>query len=144
VTRRAAAGAAAVLLLGLVVASQSWAELPRRVRVLVTFAPRELAVRRLGGSGTAFDRKYFSFLENARRRIPPETVAVMLSTDRTEAERYLATYYLAPLPVFAGTPADHWVLPQGWLIVAYGLHPTSDIGVFARLPEGVLLGPPQR
>ena len=27
-------------------------------------------MRRLGGSGTAFDRRYFSFLENARRRLP--------------------------------------------------------------------------
>ena len=54
-TRRGIAGAAAGLLLALILLGQSWTELPRRGRSLVAFAPRELAVRHLGGSGAAFD-----------------------------------------------------------------------------------------
>ena len=143
-TRRAAAGAAAVLLLGLVVASQPLSELPRRIRTLQAFAPKELAVRRLGGSGAAFDRRYFSFLENARRRIPPDTAAVVLIPEPSDIHRYLATYTLAPLPVHVGPFADRWELPEGWLIAAYGERPDSDVGVVARLPEGALLAPPRR
>ena len=142
-TRRAAAGAAAVLLLALVLASQPWGELPRRERVLAAFAPKELAVRRLGGSGTAFDRRYFSFLENVRRQIPRGTAAVVLEPAPSETHRYLATYYLAPVPVYVGPFADRWELPKGWLIAAYR-HPASDPSVFARLPEGALLAPPHR
>ena len=51
-----------ILQLALVFAAQPLAEVPRRLRSLATFAPRELAVRRLGGSGAAFDRRYFSWL----------------------------------------------------------------------------------
>ena len=90
-TRRAAAGAAAVLLLALVLASQSWSELPHRARTLAAFAPKELAVRRLGGSGAAFDRKFFSFLENARRRIPAGTAAVVLRPTYGDIHLYLAS-----------------------------------------------------
>ncbi len=142
--RRAAAGAAATLLLALVLASQSWSELPPRARVLATFAQKELAVRRLGGSGTAFDRKFFSFLENVRRRIPDGTAAVVLRPAYRDIHLYLASYALAPLPVYVDSFSDHWVLPKDWLIAAYGEDPTYDFGVFARLPEGVLLAPPQR
>lgn len=143
-TRRSAAGAAALLLFALVLARQSWAELPRRVRFLSAFAPKELAVRRLGGSGTAFDRRYFSFLENVRRRLPPGTAAVVLRGEITQLHRYLATYYLAPLPVYADAFSEHWELPRDWLIAVYGQSPANDVGVFARLPEGVLLAPPNR
>jgi hypothetical protein len=144
VTRRAAAAAAAALLLTLVLASQSWAELPRRVRFLAAFAPKELAVRRLGGSGTGFNRRYFSFLENARRRIPLDTAAVVLVPEPGEIHRYLATYWLAPLPVYVGPFPDRWELPKGWLIASYGEDPTYDFEVLARLPEGALLAPPHR
>ena len=131
-TRRAAAGAAAVLLLAVVLARQTWAELPRRVRTLAAFAPKELAVRRLGGSGTAFDRRYFSFLENARRRIPARTAAVVLRPTYADIHLYLASYSLAPLPVYVDSFSHHWVLPKDWIIAAYGEDPTYDIGVVAR------------
>ena len=39
-------------------------------------------MRRLGGSGAAFDRRYFSFLENARRRLPPSATAVLSESPR--------------------------------------------------------------
>ena len=100
-TRRRIAGAAAGLLLALILLGQSWAELPRRVRSLAAFAPKELAVRRLGGSGTAFDRRYFSFLENVRRSLPPDTAGVALdNTPGDPAHLYLAAYWLAPRVVF--------------------------------------------
>jgi hypothetical protein len=143
VSRRAAAGAAALLLLTLILASQAWAELPRRWRKLAAFAPKELAVRRLGGSGTAFDRRFFSFLENARRRMPPGTLAVVLRP-APEPHLYLATYYLAPLPVYGGPFPNRWVMPDGWVIAAFGEHPNPGSGVLANLPEGALLGPPHR
>jgi hypothetical protein len=142
-SRRAAAGAAAGLLLALILASQTWAELPRRVRTLAAFAPKELAVRRLGGSGTAFSRRYFSFLENARRRMPAETAAVVLEPEPSNFHLYLGTYYFAPLPVYVGRLPDE-KLPERWVIASYGPQPTSDVGVIARLPEGALLGPSRR
>jgi hypothetical protein len=144
VSRRAAAGAAAALLLALELATQDWAELPRRVRFVRAFAPKELAVRRLGGSGTAFNRRYFSFLENARRRIPPGTVAVVLEPEPSDVHRYLGAYSFAPVPVYVGPFPNRWTLPERWVIASYGPQPASDVGVIARLPEGVLLGPRQR
>ncbi|HTR04065.1 MAG TPA: hypothetical protein VMN82_12770 [Thermoanaerobaculia bacterium] len=143
-TRRRVAALAAGLLLLLVIASQPLSELPRRARTLAAFAPKELAVRRLGGSGTAFDRRFFSFLENARRRIPPQTAAVVLRGDVSQLHLYLATYYLAPLPVYPDAFSHQGELPRDWLIAAYGASPADDAGVFARLPEGALLAPPTR
>jgi len=143
VTQRKAAGLAAGLLLALILASQSPVELARRARSLAHFAPRELAVRRLGGSGTAFDRRYFSFLENARRRLPASTPGVALELGEaagSEPHRFLAIYALAPLPVSVG-PFPQSRPPRGWVIAAYGARPASDAGVLARLPEGALLGP---
>lgn len=143
-SRRAAAGAAAALLLALVLASQAWAELPRRWRSLRAFAPKELAVRRLGGSGTAFDRRYFSFLENARRRIPKSAKGVIVLGAESEPHVYLATYTLAPLPVsfryrFFGSP-DIPPVPSGWVVAVYGVRPASG-RVLATLPEGVVFEP---
>ena len=142
-TRRRIAGAAAGLLLALILLGQSWEELPRRARFLAAYAPKELAVRRLGGSGTAFDRRFFSFLENARRQMPRGTVAVVLQPGGSELQRYLATFYLAPLPVYEG-PLRWPEWPDGWIVAVYGEHPASDIRIRAQLPEGVLLGPPHR
>ena len=141
-TRRAAAAAAAALLLALVLASQSWAELPRRVRFLAAFAPKELAVRRLGGSGTAFDRKFFSFLENVRRRLPPMTPGVVIRGAPVDnAHRFLASYCLAPLDVVNAEELSQFGPNGGWCIADYGAHPVSNAGVLARLPDGTLLGP---
>lgn len=139
-SRRAAAGAAALLLLALVLASQAWAELPRRVRSLAAFAPKELAVRRLGGSGTAFDRRYFSFLENVRRSIPRSAKGVViLGVGDDEARVYLANYTLAPLPVVFGFASDQ--RPSGWVVAFYGPQPPQHEGLLARFPEGYLWGP---
>lgn len=139
-TRRAAAGAAAVLLLALVLASQTWAELPRRVRVLAAFAPKELAVRRLGGSGTAFDRRYFSFLENVRRSVPASAKGVMfVGVPEDEIHFFLADYQFAPQPMFFGRPGGE--LPAGWVTATFGPQPAPDVIVLARFPEGYLEGP---
>jgi hypothetical protein len=141
VTGRRIAALAAGLLLLVVVVSQPLAELPRRVRTIVAFAPRELAVRRLGGSGTAFDRRFFSFLENARRRIPPGTPGVILRAVSSEPTIYLASYYLAPLPVLSEAGFHHdRGRPPGWITAVYGDQPMNGFPL-ARLPEGVLLGP---
>jgi hypothetical protein len=143
VNRRTIAGAASGLLLALILLGQSWAELPRRIRFLVAYAPKELAVRRLGGSGAAFDRRYFSFLENARRRLPPETPGVVLVRPPGDPSYlYLAVYSLAPRPVIESGSFGLWRPPRGWVTAAYGPSPTGDaVRVLARLPEGVLLGP---
>lgn len=138
-TRRAAAGAAAVLLLALVLASQTWGELPRRARFLAAFAPKELAVRHLGGSGTAFDRRFFSFLENVRRSVPAPAQGVMfVGVPEDEAHFFLAEYQFAPRPVFFGGPGE---LPPGWVAATFGLPPAPDVAVLARFPEGYLEGP---
>ncbi len=142
-TRRSAAGAAALLLFALVLASQSWAELPRRVRFLSAFAPKELAVRRLGGSGTAFDRRYFSFLENVRRRLPRSAKGIIiLGTPGSEPLIYLASYHLAPLPVSFDFRRGHDVpfVPPGWVVAQYGDLPAPG-GPVTRLPEGILWWP---
>ena len=116
-TRRGAAVAAASALLAIVLIVQPWLELPRRVRMIVRTAPLELARRRVGGSGTAFDREYFVFLESARRRLPAGTVGVGLyGTPGTEPYTYLAGYVFAPRPVHLAPGA----LPEGWVGAIYG------------------------
>jgi len=143
VRRRRIAGAAAGLLLALILLGQSWAELPRRVRFLAAFAPKELAVRRLGGSGTAFDRRYFSFLENARRRMPVDTPRVALKRPPGEGPYlYLAAYWLAPREVVDAKLLSQWGPARGWVTAAYGVSPPVGAGaVIAQLPEGTLFGP---
>ena len=139
-TRRAAAGAAAVLLLALVLASQRWRELPRRVRTLAAFAPKELAVRRLGGSGTAFDRRYFSFLENVRRSVPASAKGIFIvHVPDDPAHLYLANYHLAPREVTFGFASGD--RPTGVVVATYSPSFLPDAGVLARFPEGYLEGP---
>ena len=109
--------AAAGALLALLLATQPLAELPRRARSVSRFAPRELAVRRLGGSGTAFDRRYFAFLENARRRLPgPAAGVAIFGAPSDEPYTYLANYVLAPRPVRLSPDG----LPAGWVAASYG------------------------
>lgn len=137
-TRRSAAGAAAAALLCLVLLDQPWAELPRRVRSLVRFAPRELAVRRLGGSGTAFDRPFFAFLENARRRLPASAAGVAIyGAPDAEPYLYLASYALAPRPVRMAPER----LPEGWVAAVYGGGPPPGSRVLARWEGGSLAVP---
>ena len=130
------AAVAAVLLLLLLVASQPWAEVPRRLRTLGAFGGKELAVRRLGGSGAAFDRRYFSFLENARRRLPRTATSVLLSgVPEDEAHLYLAAYQLAPRAVaFAGAGRPL----AGSVVAVYGRQPGPSEHALAVLPEGFL------
>jgi hypothetical protein len=140
VTRRARFSSfAAALLLALLLARGSWAELPRRIRSLRAFAPRELAVRRLGGSGTAFDRRFFSFLENARRRLPRSAAGVVVANaPATDSYVFLASYALAPVPVSfdaASPPAP------GWVVAYYNARPPADARILAQIPEGFLTEP---
>ena len=138
-TRKAAAGAAASALLFLLLRDQPWAELPARARSLERFAPRELAVRRLGGSSTDFDRQYFLFLERARRKLPPDTRGVAVLTDRTMPGRgvYLTIYHFAPLPALV----DPDRVPSGWITLVYGMAPPRGWPLIAELPGGAILGP---
>ena len=139
-TRRRLAAVAAVLLLALVLAAQPLSEIPRRLRSLAAFAPKELAVRRLGGSGAAFDRRYFSFLENARRRLPREASAVFLAgVPEDDAHAYLAAYQLAPRRV-AFLAAER--PPVGSVVAVYGRRPGEADRVLAVLPEGYLVRVP--
>jgi hypothetical protein len=138
VSRRAAAGAAVGLLLALNLLVQPWNELPRRVRFVFRFAPRELAVRRLSGSGTAFDRRYFSFLENARRRLPASAAGVAIyGTPGTEPYRYLATYTLAPVPVRVSPET----LPEGWVAAIYGPRRPPGARILEEWEDGALAVP---
>ena len=68
--RPAHAAAAAAVLAASLIASDPPKDLARRIRSLSHYAPQGLAVRRLGGSSTDFDRRYFILLEWARLRMP--------------------------------------------------------------------------
>jgi hypothetical protein len=137
-TRRAAAAAAAGLLLALLLVRQSPLELRRRVVSLSHFAPRELAVRRLGGSGTAFDRRYFSFLENARRRLPASAEGVaIVGVPPDTPYLYLANYQFAPLPVLVSPDP----VPPRWIVAAYGPDRPSGARVVAEWAGGALMEP---
>ena len=137
--RRAAALVSYHLLLALLVAaSNPPGEIARRVRFVSASAPRDPAVRRLSGSSTAFDRRYFAFLEAARRRLPPGTRGVALFLEQPgDAPLYLAAYHLAPLPVRVAPGS----VPPGWVGAAYGEPRPSGWREVARLPGGALLLP---
>jgi hypothetical protein len=137
-TRRAAATAAAGALLALLLIRQSPSEIRRRIVSLSRFAPRELAVRRLGGSGTAFDRTYFAFLENARRRLPVSTEGVaIVGVPSDPPYLYLASYQFAPLPVLR-SPAP---VPPRWIVAMYGTERPAGMRVVAEWAGGALLEP---
>ncbi len=137
-TRRAAAGAAGGLLLALVLLSQPWAELPRRARSVARFAPRELAVRRLGGSGAAFDRRFFSFLENALRRLPAGADGVAIyGAPPGEPYLYLTSYVFAPRPVRIAPPS----LPDGWIAAIYGADRPPNARILHEWGDGALAVP---
>ncbi len=142
--RTTAAAAAGGLLLALVLAAQAWEELPRRARTVAAFSPRELAVRRLGGSGAAFDRRYFSFLEGARRRLPVAVAGVAIygtpyGTPASDAYLHLATYVLAPRPVLLAPET----LPAGWVAAYYGTVRPEDAAVAVEWEDGALGMPPK-
>jgi hypothetical protein len=130
---------AALALAILLLARNSPRELSARVRSIVAYAPRELAVRRLGGSGAAFDRRFFIFLEAARRKLPKQTSGVVLSMpEPSSAPHYLAAYQMAPVPV-AMAPES---APSGWIVARYGADRPAGFRVIAEVPGGALLEPP--
>jgi hypothetical protein len=138
VSRRRVAALAAGLLLALVLIAQPWAELARRIRSISRFAPKELAVRRLGGSGTAFDRGYFSFLENAHRRLPASARGVAIyGAPPGEPYLYLANYVLAPLPVRVSPES----LPEGWVAAIYGKRRPPGARILTEWDGGALAEP---
>jgi hypothetical protein len=114
-------------------------ELSARVRSMLAYAPRELAVRRLGGSGTAFDRRFFIFLEAARRKLPNKTSGVVLSMpEPVSAAHYLAAYQLAPVPIALAPESA----PSLWIVARYGADWPPGFRVIAEVPGGALLEPP--
>jgi len=131
--------AAATLLLVLFLLQNRPGELGQRVSFLRRGASQELALRRLAGSGAAFDRRYFAFLESARRRIPPGTPGVAIFRDPPTTEAlYLASYALAPIPVVLA-PRQ---VPPRWIAAVYGGTAPAGWRVLATLPGGALLDPP--
>src|SRR5206468_6141456 len=98
--RKLAALSAGAGLLLLFLLANSPRELSRRAAFLARSASLELAARRLGGSGVAFDRNFFVFLESLRRQMPRDVVGVAILTPRPSPDAlYLASYALAPVPV---------------------------------------------
>jgi hypothetical protein len=137
--RKLAAVAAAALLVILFLLPNRPGELRQRVLFLRGSASRDLALRRLAGSGAAFDRQYFAFLESARRRIPRGTRGVAIFRNPpTKPALYLASYALAPIPVVL-SPRQ---VPPRWLAAVYGEAPPAGWRVLATLPGGALLAPP--
>ena len=138
-TRRLAAAAAATLLLVLFLLQNRPAELRQRVDFLRHSASQDLALRRLAGSGAAFDRRYFAFLESIRRKLPAGTrgVAIFRDSPTTQA-LYLASYALAPIPVVIA-PRQ---VPPRWIAAVYGETVPAGWRVLATVPGGALLDPP--
>lgn len=137
--RRLAAAAAGSLLLVLFLLQNRPGELRQRVAFLRSSASQELPLRRLAGSGAAFDRRYFAFLESARRKIPAGTRGVAIFLDPpTPPALYLASYTLAPIPVVLA-PRQ---VPPHWIAAVYGQTPPAGWRVLATLPGGALVAPP--
>ncbi|HVE66797.1 MAG TPA: hypothetical protein VNC59_09460, partial [Thermoanaerobaculia bacterium] len=70
--RRLAVLAASAVLLAIFFLTEPPRLLARRSAFLAAIASRSLPDRRLGGSGAAFDRRFFVFLETARRVMPAD------------------------------------------------------------------------
>jgi hypothetical protein len=137
--RKLAALSAGAVLLALFLRANSPDELRRRTAFLARSARLELAARRLGGSGTAFDRDFFVFLESLRRRLPRDATGVAIFTPRPSTQAlYLASYALAPAPVRLA-PRQ---VPPRWLAAVYDLPPLEGWQIVARLPGGALLAHP--
>ena len=136
--RRLAVLSAGAALLLLFLLADSPRELARRARFLARSASSELALRRLSGSGAAFDREFFVFLEALRRILPRDARGVALYVPHPSTqELYLASYQLAPVPVLIA-PAR---VPPRWLAASYGQLPPSEWRVIAPLPGGTLAAP---
>jgi hypothetical protein len=136
--RLAAKWVGATALALLLLARDRPAELAARVRSVAAFAPRELAVRRLGGSSAAFDRKYFLFLESARRQLPKGTAGIALILPGPSQDAlYLAAYAMAPIPV----AVSRGPVPAGWIAAVYGRERPQGWRLLAEVPGGALMAP---
>lgn len=134
----AALTASAVLFLLLLLQNRP-GELVRRAVFLRDTGSRELALRRLAGSGAAFDRNYFVFVESVRRLVPRGTPGVAISMQRpTPPALYLASYVLAPVPVLL-SPRQ---VPPRWIAAVYGPERLAGWREIAAVPGGVLLARP--
>lgn len=134
----AALAASAALLLVFLLANNP-GELARRVRFLARSASQPPSARRLGGSGAAFDRSFFFFVESARRQLPRGVRGVAIFTPRPTTESlHLAAYQLAPLPVLL----DPGGVPPRWIAAFYRLPPPAGWRILAQLPDGALVSPP--
>jgi hypothetical protein len=131
--------AASAALLAIFLSSEPPRLLARRAAFLAATASRPLEERRLVGSGAAFDRRFFEFLEAARRALPAGVQGVALETSRGgDDELYLASYHLAPAPVVR-RPRP---IPLRWAAATYGVPAPPGWRVVARLPGGELSVPP--
>ena len=131
--------ASSAVLLAISLLSEPPHLLARRAAFLAASASRPLADRRLGGSGAAFDRRFFAFLEAARRALPAAVEGVALETARGgDDELYLASYHLAPAPVVRAPRP----IPPRWAAATYGVPPPAGWRVIAALPGGALSVPP--
>jgi len=134
-SRRLVALAGFLLLLFSLAAAIRPAELARRARLAVRDSGKDLARRRLDGSSAAFDRKYFFFLESARRRVPSGTAGVaVLAPGATEAHRNLALYVFAPRPALVAPTR----IPEGWLLAVYGAEAPDGWRPIASVAGGAL------
>ncbi|HEY6066878.1 MAG TPA: hypothetical protein VIY96_12035 [Thermoanaerobaculia bacterium] len=137
--RKLAALSAGAGLLLLFLLANSPRELSRRAAYLARSARLELAARRLGGSGTAFDRKFYVFLESLSRRMPRDAVGVAIRTPRPSPDAlHLASYALAPVPVLVNPEQ----VPPRWLAAVYELPPPEGWRIVAPVPGGALLARP--
>ncbi len=137
--RRLAALVASALLLVLFFLQNRPAELLRRLAFLRHSASKELAVRRLAGSGAAFDRNFFLFVESARRKVPLGVRGVAIYMEEpSRPALYLASYQFAPLPVLL-SPRQ---VPPRWIAAVYGPARPAGWRVLATLAGGALLAPP--
>src|SRR5262249_48134898 len=93
-------------------------EIARRLRLIRHDAGRDLALRRLDGSSAAFDRRFFFFLESARRALRSGARGVAVrGAAASESARNLIAYEFAPRPALASPPGDP---PAGWILAVYG------------------------
>jgi hypothetical protein len=92
----------------------------------------------LNGTASGFDRQFFVFLESARRSLPAGASGVaILGAPPSNAPLYLATYYLAPVPVLVAPER----VPEGWLLAVYGPERPPGWTVLAPLWRGALMAP---
>ncbi|HEY3202476.1 MAG TPA: hypothetical protein VGL03_02340 [Thermoanaerobaculia bacterium] len=114
-------------------------DIGRRIDFLRRYASQRLEVRRLGGTSTDFNRRYFILLEWARRRLPAKTpgLAVFPDAEIPTRGQYLTVYHFAPLP----TEVAPMKVPSGWLALIQGTRRPEGWRVVAELPYGALLEP---